>query len=247
MEPCGQCEICGNPIFNANGRRPKTCSPECNTARRKAYQKACYDAERDKAIQRVREWRLANLERVKEDGRRRREANKDAIREKKRAYVLTNLEKESARKKAWYQANRDRILAERVIRQTPEMRAEAARKTRAWSALNPDRKKATRDEWYRANPERATAAHLRRRARKLSVPADDVPLSVLLADQGSACYLCGEPINDAILHPDPMSGSIDHVIPLVRGGTGLRDNLRAAHLVCNLRKGTKLLDELAAG
>lgn len=50
------------------------------------------------------------------------------------------------------------------------------------------------------------------------------------------CYLCFKPI---INNDD----SLDHSIPLSRGGTNNYDNLGIAHLTCNLRKGTKTLNE----
>jgi hypothetical protein len=51
-----------------------------------------------------------------------------------------------------------------------------------------------------------------------------------------SCYLCGESIDVRLGHPDPLSASIDHVIPRARGGTHDAANLRPTHLRCNLRK-----------
>lgn len=227
-----------------SGQWPKTCSPECKDIKEKKRRKARYLADPEGARRKTREWYAANKERAAERGRQYREANKDEIRAKKRAYMLANSEKESARKKAWHRANRDRLRARWQNRQTPETRAEAARKAREWAARNPERKKKDHREYYLTNPTRTMVASLRRRARKRAVASDSVALAGLLSDQDSFCYLCGEHIDDALAYPHPLSGSIDHVIPLVRGGSGLRENLRAAHLACNLRKGTKLLEEL---
>lgn len=43
------------------------------------------------------------------------------------------------------------------------------------------------------------------------------------------CYLCGE----------SGANSADHVIARMNGGSDSDDNLRAAHVSCNSRKGTK--------
>ena len=73
--------------------------------------------------------------------------------------------------------------------------------------------------------------------------------------RGDVCYLCGRPIdytrNDA---SDPLSWVIDEVVPVSRwrefGYQSPRavaedfQNLRAAHRVCNARKGKKTVDEL---
>ena len=53
------------------------------------------------------------------------------------------------------------------------------------------------------------------------------------------CHICGEPIDYDAHHLDPRSFTIDHVTPLVRGGTDTLDNLAAAHRACNRTKGTK--------
>lgn len=228
-----------------NGQWPKTCSPECKTARIKKYRQERYAADREGAKRKAREWVIANREWVAERERRRREANRDSIRVAKRAYVAANAERESVRKKAWHKANRERILAEWKAKQTPESRAEAARRAREWARLNPERRVHGHRQWYLSNPDRAAATNLRRRARRRSVPADTVSLEELLQEQQGYCYLCTARINLDLQYPDPMSASIDHVVPLARGGTGLRDNLRAVHLICNRQKGIKLLGELA--
>jgi len=48
------------------------------------------------------------------------------------------------------------------------------------------------------------------------------------------CYLCNKQIEGNDL-------SIDHVIPLSKGGSHTYENVKATHLICNLRKGTKLI------
>lgn len=55
------------------------------------------------------------------------------------------------------------------------------------------------------------------------------------------CYLCGDPVNRDAEWPAPNGPSVDHVIPLVRGGEHSLANTRCSHLGCNLSKGVKLL------
>jgi len=40
--------------------------------------------------------------------------------------------------------------------------------------------------------------------------------------------------------PDPGSKSIDHILPLSKGGSHSQENVQWAHLVCNTRKGNRL-------
>lgn len=51
------------------------------------------------------------------------------------------------------------------------------------------------------------------------------------------CGLCGGRINSELKHPHPLSASVDHVVPISRGGADIYSNVQAAHLICNLHKG----------
>lgn len=63
----------------------------------------------------------------------------------------------------------------------------------------------------------------------------------LLIKTATKCALCGLPINKNLKYPDPMSISIDHIIPISKGGKSSLDNLQATHLICNKQKGTKII------
>lgn len=53
------------------------------------------------------------------------------------------------------------------------------------------------------------------------------------------CAICGLPINYELKHPNPWSFTIDHIIPISRGGTTDEDNLQPAHFKCNRLKGER--------
>lgn len=62
--------------------------------------------------------------------------------------------------------------------------------------------------------------------------------------QEGRCYLCG-----GLMDRDYMPGSVtwatvDHIVPLSRGGTWDAENLAAAHRGCNTWKRNSLLSEL---
>lgn len=50
------------------------------------------------------------------------------------------------------------------------------------------------------------------------------------------CALCGEPIDYHLPSPHPDSFTIDHIVPLTRGGTDEPSNIQTAHRRCNLAK-----------
>ena len=51
------------------------------------------------------------------------------------------------------------------------------------------------------------------------------------------CQLCGEPVSLTEQAPHPLSPSLDHIVPLSRGGSHSYDNVQLAHFLCNSRKG----------
>ena len=55
------------------------------------------------------------------------------------------------------------------------------------------------------------------------------------------CGICAEHIDSTRTYPDQLSLSIDHIIPRSQGGTHKLDNLQAAHLVCNSKRGARPL------
>lgn len=60
-------------------------------------------------------------------------------------------------------------------------------------------------------------------------------LARLLADDGDECYLCHKTI-------PPHEMSIDHIVPLSKGGLDEYSNYALAHLKCNMAKGNALVD-----
>lgn len=53
------------------------------------------------------------------------------------------------------------------------------------------------------------------------------------------CAICGKPVDFSIKAPNPMAASIDHIIPVAKGGhPSDLENLQLCHLQCNRLKGT---------
>ena len=58
----------------------------------------------------------------------------------------------------------------------------------------------------------------------------------ILATQ-TLCGICGKPVDRSLKYPHPMSATVDHIIPINRGGHPSDiDNLQLAHFVCNRQK-----------
>jgi len=62
----------------------------------------------------------------------------------------------------------------------------------------------------------------------------------VLREYGDKCHICSEPIDLELARTSRMGLTVDHVIPLSKGGTDELANLRPAHWICNNRKSDKL-------
>ena len=129
---------------------------------------------------------------------------------------------------------------------------EAARRVEARAERAPRMCSMHWKRWYRsegtAKPEpwddRRRDNHHRRRARlKGARNADKVLLADLIVRDDSTCQLCGEPIDLTLEWPNPMYRSIDHRIPISRGGEHSLENTQLAHLRCNISKADKVVEE----
>jgi len=81
-----------------------------------------------------------------------------------------------------------------------------------------------------------------RRARKAGTQANGaVRVSELIARDGLACGICSEVIDLALTYPHPQSRSIDHILPIARGGAHSPENCQLAHLRCNVSKGDRIV------
>jgi 5-methylcytosine-specific restriction endonuclease McrA len=102
-----------------------------------------------------------------------------------------------------------------------ESRADGRQANQAWS----DRR---RDNYHR-----------RKALKKGSSSGDRVDLGKIAARDHWVCQLCKRKVDRMLFWPHPKSPSIDHVIPLTKGGMHEPANVQLAHLVCNTAKGNR--------
>jgi 5-methylcytosine-specific restriction endonuclease McrA len=185
---------------------------ECVAANRE-YQRKWYEANRDEALERSRKHYGATRDQQLEYGRKRYEANRDKL--------LDGMRKR-------YEANRDEVIANAL----------------AWAQTNPDRARENKRRWAEANPDKRRESGRKkartRRARKLDTFVEHVDPQVVFERDSWTCHICDEAINPGLRHPDPMSASLDHIIPLAKGGEHSYANSGTSHLRCNQRKHTKV-------
>lgn len=108
-----------------------------------------------------------------------------------------------------------------------------------WQFRNPDKVKEKHRRWYKANPEKITMLFrervLRRRTLLYNAKGEYSPeqAKMLLVAQGNACAYCGK----------KSDFSLDHKVPLFRGGTNDISNLQWLCRSHNSRKNTRTDEE----
>ena len=91
-----------------------------------------------------------------------------------------------------------------------------------------------------AHPERKRADCQLRRTRIAGGIVEKFLDIEIFERDNYVCGLCDESIDLFLRHPDLMSVSLDHILPVSLGGNHTRDNVQPAHLRCNLSKNNRV-------
>lgn len=138
-----------------------------------------------------------------------RAANREKLNAQSRAYAAADPEKRRAIKARSYLKNKARV----------------AQSVAAWKARNPEKAKEICRAWAAENPDKRKAAYHRYRAKCPALSASELRLVRACAD--GVCSYCLRPVQRMTL---------DHVMPVSRGGTNATENLVMACAKCNTSK-----------
>lgn len=94
-----------------------------------------------------------------------------------------------------------------------------------------------KSEW---TDDRRAAWKMRETLKRATVEAVPIVPREVFERDGWMCGICSEPVDAGRRYPDPQSASLDHVVPLSRGGGHILSNVQCAHLFCNLSKGNRV-------
>jgi hypothetical protein len=97
-------------------------------------------------------------------------------------------------------------------------------------------------EWYKAMKKKCQR---KRRARLAGVRCLPYKDEDIFTRDGWVCKLCGRPVDKSLLYPNPMSATIDHVIPLAKQGEDTPDNVQLAHFICNSYKRDEIIESVS--
>jgi 5-methylcytosine-specific restriction endonuclease McrA len=196
---------------------------------------ATTDAQRARNRETSRRWRAENPERSKANIQRQyenykkrlaaglipkqTEQQKEKARINHKAYYHANKTKALETAKAWQEANPEKVLAAK----------------RKWRLNNIEKQRAATNRWQRTHLVENKIKAGRHRAKKFKAAGFHTPeqLAARVAYYGGKCAYCK-------IYPYE---SIDHVIPLTRGGSNWPANLRPACDFCNSSKADLLPHE----
>ena len=119
-----------------------------------------------------------------------------------------------------------------IKRRQRALTPEAKVKRKTWQRENREKIRKTEKLWRTKNPERAAMAWHRRRARKLNIEGSHTVAewTEILERHNYQCAHCGT--TERI--------SVDHIIPISKGGTDYASNLQPLCVPCNSRKKDKI-------
>ena len=113
---------------------------------------------------------------------------------------------------------------------------------RRYRAANLDRILAKHKEWLEANKDKESWVRYRRehgllqfyKRRDLTMGGDAITLRKLAERDNWRCHICGKRVSE-------KRWSMDHLVPLSKGGPHTFANVALAHLKCNQRRGVDRL------
>lgn len=89
---------------------------------------------------------------------------------------------------------------------------------------------------------RRSSTQRRRVRQKNNGPVEKFLDIEIFERDGWICQICFTLVDKMLIKPNLKSKSLDHIIPVAKGGTHTRSNVQLAHLECNLYKSDKVVN-----
>lgn len=153
--------------------------------------------------------------------RQRKRDNPGKNREYVRRWEAANPGKMSERASQWQKDNPER----------------ARERSRRYRDANTKKERERKQKWERANPDKLLAHWHRRRALKIGNGGSHTAAEwkAIKKSQGYTCLACG-------LKEPEIKLTVDHVIPLDKGGSNDASNIQGLCKSCNSKKHTRVID-----
>lgn len=161
-------------------------------------------------------------------------------------WVKDNPDKVKAYSDKYWKKNPDKLKAKRAKgeatwrKRYPE---KAKAKSAKWRNNNPDKIKEIGKRFRESHPNKSRDDANRRRAKIQGVESVKYTEQDIFELWGTDCYLCSKPINLKAARQVGKKGwqdglHLEHLIPITKNGPDTPQNVRPAHGLCNLKKGS---------
>ncbi len=155
-------------------------------------------------------------------------------------YDKTHKEQHCALTKAWYAANRDYKKAYNKTWRKNNLEHKRAY-DRNYRKVNKQKESAYQKDWQKANAEKCRDRARKHKALKQKTQVEPISEKSVYLRDGWKCQICHKRVNKKLRYPNPMSPSLDHIIPLSKGGNHIYANVQLAHWICNISKHNRIL------
>ena len=192
--------------------------------------KAAYALNPEPAKKRAAKYQQENADKVAAY----RQVNRDKRNAQSKAWRESNAERVLVYQKAWYEKNLDHI--KEYTKSYGEANGDLLKqKSAEWRKSNPEKLKDQGKRYRQENVIKLLDKNAKRRAVLKGATVEKVDRrEVYLRDKG-ICGICGCPVSLEEV-------TLDHIIPLSKGGEHSYRNIQLAHLSCNSAKGAKIIN-----
>lgn len=174
-----------------------------------------------------------------------RDTHKESIAEVKKRWYQQNIEREREKRREHYRQNKESYIKRAAINSKKDPDKTRLHKKK-WNENNRDyfnkwklNNKDKIDAWYANNKDKVKMYRHRRRALLNGRPSDNYTKQQIIDLYDGICQLCLGLVDKTVRPNHPNAPSVDHIIPVSKGGDNTFQNIQLAHYGCNSRKGNR--------
>lgn len=198
-----------------------------------------YENNKDKYFAQYKRYRESHKEEIKEKDRLKHLQNKESRNQWARDYYKKNKEHLGNKKKQWMTENSDRMKQWRKS-YYHENKDYIKNKSKDWYCNNKQiaiERQRRYNQTAKGRISRSNSTHKRRMLKKNTTPKDKITVDqweTIIKSQNNKCAMCG------VRFTKTTKPTIDHIVPLDKGGEHSAYNIQSLCKSCNSKKHTKL-------